>query len=92
MKQEMAEMGAVRVLGWLAGQEDLLPIFLGATGAAAEDLRRAAGEPEFLGSVLDFVLMDDAWVIACAGALGMPPERIAEIRRALPGGALPHWT
>ncbi|MGP1358381.1 DUF3572 domain-containing protein [Roseicyclus sp.] len=92
MKQEMAEMGAVRVLGWLAGQEDLMPVFLGATGAAPEDLRAAATEPDFLASVLDFVLMDDRWVIDCAGALGMSPERIAELRRALPGGALPNWT
>jgi hypothetical protein len=92
MKQEMAEIGAVRVLGWLAGQEDLMPVFLGATGAAPETLRAAAAEPEFLASVLDFVLMDDAWVIACADALAMPPDRIGEMRRALPGGALPNWT
>ena len=91
MQQEIAETGALQVLGWLAGKEDLLPVFLSASGASAEDLRTRASEPAFLASVLDFVLMDDEWVLDCAGALDMPPERIAVMRQALPGGALPNW-
>jgi hypothetical protein len=92
MKQEIAETGAVRVLGWLAGEEDLLPVFLGATGATLADLRVQAGDPEFLASLLDFVLMDDAWVIRCADALGLPPGDLGAMRQALPGGSLPNWT
>jgi hypothetical protein len=92
MKQEVAETGAVRVLGWLVGEEDLLPVFLGATGANLDDLRARAADPEFLASLLDFVLMDDAWVLSCAEALGLPPGDIMAIRRALPGGNLPSWT
>jgi hypothetical protein len=92
MKQETAETGALRVLGWLAGEDDLLPVFLGATGTSMEDLRARAGDPEFLASLLDFVLMDDAWVLSCAGALDLPPEDIMTMRQALPGGMLPSWT
>jgi hypothetical protein len=92
MQQEIAETGAVRVLGWLAGQEDLMPVFLGATGTTLEDVRARAGDPDFLASVLDFVLMDDAWVLDCAASLGQAPEELAAIRRALPGGSLPNWT
>ena len=44
MKQETAEIRAIGILGWLAGQEALLPVFLGATGASEDDLRARAGE------------------------------------------------
>ena len=56
MRQEQAETVAVQALGWLAGNDDLLPVFLGATGSSAEDLRAQAAEPGFLLSVLDFLL------------------------------------
>lgn len=92
MQQELAEIGAMRALAWLAGTENLVDVFLGSTGTSPEDLRARAAEPEFLASVLDFVLMDDAWVIACAEALEMAPERLIEMRQALPGGGLPNWT
>lgn len=92
MKQEIAETRAVGILAWLAGQEDLFPVFLGATGATQADLRAHVAEPDFLASVVDFVMMDDAWVIGCATELGWPPEDIMAIRAALPGGNLPSWT
>lgn len=92
MKQEIAETEALRVLAWLAAEEDLIDVFMGATGIGHNDIRARAGDPEFLASVLDFVLMDDAWVLGSAGALAVPPERIVQIRQALPGGALPNWT
>ncbi|WP_213684128.1 DUF3572 domain-containing protein [Roseicyclus sp.] len=92
MKQETAEIRAMGMLGWLAGQEALLPVFLGATGASEDDLRARAGEAEFLASVVDFVMMDDVWVIDCATDQGWPPAQIMEIRAALPGGDLPAWT
>ena len=92
MKQEIAEIHAVGMLGWLAGQAELLPVFLGATGASEDDLRARAGEAEFLASVVDFVMMDDVWVIDCATDQGWPPEQIMVIRAALPGGDLPAWT
>ncbi len=92
MKQEMAEAGALRALGWLAGREDLLPVFLGSTGATPDDVRTHAADPEFLASVLDFLLMDDAWVVACADDLGIAPQSLADMRRMLPGGELPDWT
>ncbi|MFC2978651.1 DUF3572 domain-containing protein [Roseicyclus marinus] len=92
MNEDLAETRALAVLGWIAGQEEIFPVFLGATGASEADLRRRAGEADFLAAVMDFVLMDDAWVIDCAAALGWPPEQMLAIRAALPGGNLPHWT
>lgn len=92
MQQETAETIALRVLAWLVARDDLLPVFLGATGASLADLRSRAGEPEFLISVMDFLLMDDAWVLEFAGAAGLRPTDAAEARQALPGGGQVHWT
>lgn len=92
MQRELAETIGLQALGWLAGNDDLLAVFLGATGASGGDLRARASEPEFLGAVLDFLMLDDAWVMAfCdAGRLGYDVPMRA--RAALPGGQEIHWT
>lgn len=92
MTPDAAEASALSVLAWLAGHDDILPVFLGSSGAGLEDLRTRAAEPEFLASVMDFVLMDDVWVLEAAEACAWPPDRMVEIRAALPGGAFPNWT
>ena len=92
MGPEAAETLALEALAWLAGNDELWPVFLGATGAAASDLRDRAADPEFLGAVLDFLTMDDAWVMAFCTAAGRPFTAPLAARAALPGGALPHWT
>ena len=92
MQRERAETVALEALGWLAGQEDLLGVFMGATGTSARDLRERAGDPDFLASVLDFLAMDDAWILQLSAETGLPPEAPMQARAALPGGALPHWT
>lgn len=92
MQQESAEMIAVQALGWLAVNDDLMPVFLGATGSSTEDLRAQAGDPAFLISVLDFLAMDDAWIIAFCDSAGLPYDTPMRARQALPGGAQVHWT
>ena len=91
-RQEAAETLALRVLGWLADSEDLFPVFLGATGASADDLVTNAAKPEFLAAVLDFLLTDDAMVIAFCDAAALPYEAPNQARSALPGGDLINWT
>jgi len=91
-ERENAETVALQALGWLAAHEDLLPVFLGASGASLSELRGRAADPEFLGAVLDFLLMDDAWVKEFCTNAGLPFSRPAEARAALPGGAQMHWT
>ncbi|MGC3939458.1 DUF3572 domain-containing protein [Roseobacter sp. EG26] len=90
--RESAEVLALQILGWLAGNEELLPVFLGATGASETDLRAGASDPAFLGSVLDFVTMDDAWVIAACDAIGAKYDSPMQARQALPGGEQVNWT
>ncbi|WP_170504764.1 DUF3572 domain-containing protein [Ruegeria arenilitoris] len=88
---QSAETLALSVLGWLVGNEELLPIFLGSTGASTQDLRERAGEPEFLGSVLEFLMLDDSWVIAFCDANSVPYDLPGQARAALSGGADVHW-
>ncbi|MEM7508772.1 MAG: DUF3572 domain-containing protein [Pseudomonadota bacterium] len=92
MHSAEAEALAIQVLGWIAGEEERLVRFLGMTGASVEDLRAQAAQPAFLGSVLDFLLSEDAAVIACCEELGIAPEEPMRARASLPGGDLPHWT
>lgn len=90
--QETAEVIGLKVLAWLAGNEDLLPVFQGSTGASEHDIRSGARDPAFLGSVLEFVMLDDAWVMQCCSALEVPNETLMRARQALPGGDQAHWT
>ncbi|PIE15679.1 MAG: hypothetical protein CSA68_06580 [Rhodobacterales bacterium] len=92
MQQKQAEIRAIDVLVWLIRNNELLPVFLSATGVTAQDLRDQAGNPVFLGSVLDFVMLDDAWVMACCDQLGWPYEVLMQARQALPGGQDVNWT
>lgn len=92
MDQEAAEAIALRALGWLAGNDEVLPVFLGATGASLGDMRERTGDPDFLGSVLEFLTMDDAWVTEFCDAESIPYETPMKARQALPGGASVHWT
>lgn len=89
---DAAETLALQALAWLVAQDEMLPVFLGASGASEQDVRARASDPEFLGSVLDFLMMDDAWVVAFCDAKSVPYEHPMLARAALPGGAQVHWT
>ncbi len=89
---DAAETLALKVLSWLVGNDELLPVFLGASGASAEDLRARAGETEFLTSVLDFLMLDDSWVIAFCDANSVPYDQPGQARVMLLGPSEMHWT
>ncbi|OIQ29818.1 MAG: hypothetical protein BM562_10495 [Alphaproteobacteria bacterium MedPE-SWcel] len=89
---DQAEVLSLKALSWLAGSDELLPVFLGASGASLSDLRDRVNDPAFLGAVLDFLLMDDAWVMAFCDIEALPYSALVEARAALPGGEQVHWT
>ena len=76
----------------MAEGKSLIPEDAYETGASEADLRAGAQDPEFLGSVLDFVMMDDAWVVAFCAEAGLENTAPMAARAALPGGAQVHWT
>ncbi len=92
MEQNSAETLALQALGWLVGNEELLPVFLGASGTSAADLKTRAQEPAFLAAVMDFILMDDAWVLAFCDQEGIAYSAPMAARAALPGGGEVSWT
>ena len=87
-----AEVIALQALAWIAGRDDVMAAFLGATGLAPADLRRRTDDPEVLAAVLDFLLTDDGWITAFCGDAGLPPDMPMRARAALPGGGGIHWT
>jgi Protein of unknown function (DUF3572) len=92
MKNEAAEEIGIQALQWIAGDPDLCGQFLNYCGASTDDLRVRASEPEFLGFVLDFLLLDDEFVLGFCRQAGLKPEIPMRARAVLPGGDLPNWT
>jgi hypothetical protein len=92
LSKDAAEIRAVQALTWLLGQDDLVPVFMGATGASADDMRDLVQDPAFLIGVVDFILMDDQWVMAWAADTQSNPQDLQIIRASLPGGDHPNWT
>ena len=92
LTQQSAEILALEALAWLVPNEELLPVFLGSTGASEADLRERSKDSEFLASVLDFLLMDDAWIEAFCQSSDYAPDYPMRARAALPGGVQTNWT
>jgi hypothetical protein len=82
---EMAQVIALKALGYLAADEDVLNGFLGMTGLLPADLRTGATDSAFLAGVLDYFLQNEALLLAFAGASELAPEAIVRARQGLPG-------
>jgi hypothetical protein len=91
VRQVDAETIALKALAWLTSDQDMLKNFCGATGADPRQFRSADKDPAFLAGVLDFLCLDDEWLVAFAEDAGIPPERSWDARTRL-SGDLPHWT
>ena len=92
MNKEIAETRALEVLNWVLSEDDLIQVFMSATGASQDDLRSNTLNHEFLISILDFVLMDDSWVISCSKFMNIDPSQIQVIKMSLDGGQEVNWT
>jgi len=92
LSPDRAETIAVHALEWLVSQPDLLGVFMGASGVSVDDLKTGASDPVFLGSVLDFMLMDDQYITDFASDMNIDPTEPYVARQMLPGGDVPAWT
>jgi hypothetical protein len=77
------ETVAIEALGYLAADPQRLMRFLSLTGLEPESVRDAARAPGFFASVMDYVVGDEALLIACAETLGKRPEHLVAAQRAL---------
>lgn len=73
----------MKALVFLANNKDECEQFLSASGLSPEDLRERAGDDEFLGGVLDFILGDEMLLMRFADAEGIRPEVPAAALRGL---------
>ncbi len=94
MQQEFAETVAIRALAWIAADADLLGRFMGATGCDPAEIgtRTRTGDPDFMVSVLDFLMMEDDWVRGFCRDAGFDYDAPMTARRTLPGGTEMNWT
>jgi hypothetical protein len=73
----------LHALAWAASDQSRADRMLALTGLTGEDLRERAMEPAVLAAVLGFLEAYEPDLIACAEALGMPPQALVDAREAL---------
>src|ERR1700760_4095715 len=84
---ESAQSLAISALAFIAADPDRLNRFLNLTGLGPDNLRTAAADPAFLGSVLDYLVADEQLLATFAGDAGLKPEAVARAHAALCGPA-----
>ena len=87
MRSSEAETLALKVLAFLAGEDEALGRFLTLSGIHPQDLRERVDDPLLLAAVLNFLLGDDELLTAFAQGEGIDPKVVHQARRALPGAA-----
>jgi Protein of unknown function (DUF3572) len=83
--REGAENMAVQALAYLAGEPEDLARFLALTGIGPQAIRSAAGDPQFLAGVLDFVVGDERLLMAFAEHIQVKPEAVLRAQAVLSG-------
>lgn len=83
---ETAEELAIRALGYIAGEPQLLSRFLALTGIEAGQIRDAATQPGFLAGVLHFIAAHEPTLMAFSESESIAPGEVVKAMRALPLG------
>lgn len=90
--RKSAETLAAEVFSWLTEDVERLNAFMAMTGAAPADLVRNITSASFLGTVLDFLLTDDAMIKDFCDGRGVAYTLPMQARALLPGGDTWNWT
>ena len=85
MDADRAATLALDVLAFLAAEPDAFGRFAGLTGLDPASAAARAGEPEFLASVLDFLLADEALLIDFCGSGSADAKAVHLARHVLAG-------
>ena len=83
---EHAESVALSALVYLTEDGERLERFLTESGLSPSDLGHAAGSPEMLTAVLDYLMADESLLMVFAATANLDPAEIAPARYALGGG------
>lgn len=71
---EDAQAVALKALAFIAADDTLLSGFVTLTGCGLDEIRGRLADDGFLGAVLDFLLGDEAALVAFAEAADLAPE------------------
>jgi hypothetical protein len=82
---DLARSVAVAALTFLAADAGRLHRFLDITGLGPHNLRDAAKDPAFYGSVLEYLVADDELLVRFAADAGFEPEAVVRAHQALCG-------
>lgn len=85
---EEAEIIAINALGFLASDSERLQRFMDLSGLDVAEIRAGAANPAFLGGILDHLMADESLLLVFAEEQQLRPERIAQLRRKLPGASV----
>ena len=78
-----AENIALAAMAWILAEDRRAERLLALTGLSPETLRERIADPAFLAGAIDFLAGHEPDLIACAAALGFPPETLLEARATL---------
>jgi hypothetical protein len=84
-KADFGRSVAVLALTFLGADAERLHRFLDMTGLGPHNLRHAAEDPAFYGSVLEYVVADEELLIRFAADAGLEPEAVARAHQTLCG-------
>lgn len=82
---EFGRLLAALALSFLAADSERLERFLALTGLGPDNLREAAKDPAFHGSVLEYVLADEQLLLRFAADSDVQPERVVLAHQVLCG-------
>ena len=83
-----AEETAIAVLGWLAGEPDMLGRFLALSGTRPDQLRQSVGDPAFMAGMFDFLMAHEPSLLAFCAATGTEPEAVVRASHHYTGPTL----
>jgi hypothetical protein len=83
MDEARAEAMAIKALAFLGGSPERLTRFLEVSGLSPETLRAAARSPGFFAGLMDYLVSDEALLVAFAGEIGADPETVMAARHLL---------
>jgi len=84
---DSAQALGARALLFLTEDPQRLARFLGETGLDPGTLRREAGTPELLASVLAYLLADESALLVFAAGAGIEPEEVMKSHHLLESGS-----
>lgn len=82
---EDAETVALKAVGFIAADDELMSRFVALTGCGAEELRARLADRAFLAAVLDFILADETTTLNFAEGEEFAPETPMLARMRLTG-------